>query len=321
MEPVTSTVLQALEAGAKAAATGLATDEIKRIYNGLKTLVQQQWTEKPPAEKLIAEYEKDPESWEQVLAEKLEKSGIHQDRRIYQQAEQLLQKLNISGHTATTGATFSADNISSGRDTYKAGGDINQSTTYNRQTRLAVLLGLLTLILASVIVYLVRTGRISLPNTPLPSSSPSSSLKPPSNSSDQIGANQKASLDDVLDLQVRVASREGNPKIEGIVKNIGKTEIKEFLLISELSNMTIEPIDLSKSKLVGVISRIRNLQPGESRQFFGQVYNRGWIENCPENYKGLKNISYTIYWEERFTWQVMATDKGTLPDTHCVLGE
>lgn len=38
MEPV-SLILKALAAGAHAAATGIATDEVKRIYNELKTLI------------------------------------------------------------------------------------------------------------------------------------------------------------------------------------------------------------------------------------------------------------------------------------------
>lgn len=326
MEPVTSTVLQALAAGAQAAATGIATDEIKRSYNGLKTLIQQKWAVKPPAEKLLSEYEKDPDSWEQVLAEKLEQSDIHQDKRIYQQAEQLLQKLNIlvdlsrqasSGHTATTRATVSADTISSGRDTNKAGRDINQNKIYNSQTRIAVLLGLLTLVLAGIIVYLVRTGRISLSNTSLPSPSPSSSSKPPSNSSTQIRTDPNTSLNDVLDIQSRLVSRE-DLQIEGVVKNIGKTEIKEFAVVVKMSEMTIEPVDLSRSKLVIVITRMRSLQPGESRRIFGKP-EVGWVEDCPEIYKGVKNIKYTMYMKKSFNYEVRAIDKDSIPDTPCVL--
>jgi hypothetical protein len=60
MEPVVSTVLQALAAGAQAAATGIATDEIKRAYKKLKTLIQQKWIGKPTAEKLLTAYENNP---------------------------------------------------------------------------------------------------------------------------------------------------------------------------------------------------------------------------------------------------------------------
>jgi hypothetical protein len=92
----------------------------------------------------------------------------------------LLQKINISttvnqsrkassGHTATTGATISEDTISAGQNAYKVGRDFSQSTTYNRQTRLAVLLWLLALALTGVIgfgVYLFMTGRLQLPKQP-----------------------------------------------------------------------------------------------------------------------------------------------------------
>lgn len=177
MEPIIATVLQALSAGALAAATGVATDEVKSIYNELKTLIKQRWSGKPPAEQLLAEYEKNPESWEEVLAEKLKQSGIDQDNRIYQKAGQLLQVVNVSanvnqsrkassGHTATNGATINQNEVTAGGNANNAGRDINQSTTHNRQTRLAVLLWLLALALTGVIglgIYLYMTGRLQLP--------------------------------------------------------------------------------------------------------------------------------------------------------------
>jgi hypothetical protein len=123
MEPVISIILQALAAGVQASATGIATDEVKHIYNELKALIQQKWTGNPSAEKLLSEYEKDPGSWEQILVEKLKQSGITQDERIVQKAEQLLQGVNNTinvdqnrkaspGDTATAGKNFSGVSIS-----------------------------------------------------------------------------------------------------------------------------------------------------------------------------------------------------------------
>lgn len=177
MGVVMSLILPALAAGAQAAATGIATDEIKHIYDELKILIKQKWIGKPSAEKLLSEYEKDRESWEQILTEKLEQSSIAKDNNILQKAEQLLQKINVpisvdqsrqasAGDVAVTGSNISKDTISAGQSIYKNVRDISQSTTHNRQTRLAVLLWLLTLALTGVIgfgVYLFMTGRLQLP--------------------------------------------------------------------------------------------------------------------------------------------------------------
>jgi hypothetical protein len=221
MEPVISLILPALAAGAQAAATGIATDEVKHIYNELKTLIQQKWIGKPSADKLLSEYEKDPESWEEVLAEKLEQSGIAQDKHIVQKAEQLLQKINISttvnqsrkassGHTATTGATISEDTISAGQNAYKIGRDFSQSTTHNRQTRLAVLLWFLALALTGVIgfgVYLFMTGRLQLPGQPTTSGQFSSNGKPP------VKAEQRVTLTTLSSIQEGMTLEETQTKL------------------------------------------------------------------------------------------------------------
>jgi hypothetical protein len=198
MEPVISTILQALAVGAQATAKNVATNETKRLYDWLRLRIQEQWVGKPDAETVLAAYAKEPETLsKEVLAQKLEESGVHQDREIYQQAELLIQKLeasvkiensqfvssnnysrnNSAGGTATHGARVSKHNISGGRDAYINEGTHNESRTTNnfRQTRLAILLGILTLILVGVIGYLVKTGKIRLPN---PSTQPISIPQP-----------------------------------------------------------------------------------------------------------------------------------------------
>ena len=97
MASVISLILSALATGALAIATGIASDEIRHIYNELKTLIQQKWIGEPSAQKLLSKYELDPESWEQTLAQKLEQLGVSQDQRIIQKAEELLREINISG--------------------------------------------------------------------------------------------------------------------------------------------------------------------------------------------------------------------------------
>jgi hypothetical protein len=324
MEPVISTVLQALLVGAQAVATGIATDEAKRIYNQLKALIQQRWTMKPPAEKLISEYEKDPDSWKQVLAEKLEQSGIYQDQLILQKAKQLLQTINTSttvdqsrkassGHTATTGATISQDIMSAGQNAYKVGGNFSQSITYSRRTRLVILLGILTLVLAGIIVYLVRTGKIQLPRislSPPPPAQTEEFSKPlPDVNTSPSTSNQKVSVENV-EIQVRNLARNGeNPDFVGVATNVGKTEIAEFFIIAIISKMTIRPGDLSGSKLVTVIDSVRNLKPGETRKIGGYFnLEDAWIEEFPKKYRD-KNFNYGVNWRYSYKWSIRVADK------------
>lgn len=351
MEPSISTVLQALVAGAQAVATGIATDEAKRIYNQLKTLIQQKWTVKPPAEKLMSEYEKDPDSWKQVLAEKLEQSGISQDQHILQKAKQLLQTINTSttvnqsreassGHTATTGATISQDTMFAGQNTYKVGGNFSQSITYSRQT-LAILLGLLTLIFAGITIYLVKTGKMQLPSISLPQtflSQTQDSLDPVqdvnpsppvSNQSDFLknkeavdlsqdinsspsAASQNTSAKNV-EIQVRNMAPNGeSPEFMGVATNVGQIEISEFFIIAIISKIKIKPGELSDSKLVAVIDKVRNLKPGETRQIGGYfLLEDAWIEEEPPKYRG-KNFDYTVYWRYGYKWHIIVANKDDL---------
>jgi hypothetical protein len=206
MEPVISTVLQALAVGAQAATTGIATDEIKRTYDKLKTLIQKKWIGKPTAEKLLTAYESNPKSDEnkEMLAEKLEESGIHQDQNIHRQAERLIQEVKIANSTVAVDSSrqevLNLDRDNSPGNSYTAthGGTLDSSSrradsggfynegqyhqVTNRQTRLAVLLWLLALALTGVIgfgVYLFMNGRLQLPGQPAIPERGINSGKPP----------------------------------------------------------------------------------------------------------------------------------------------
>jgi len=101
MDPV-SVVLAALAAGATAAAKDSASQAVKDAYDGLKALVKKRFEKKKPqAEMALAEYEKDPDTWEKPLQKSLVETGADQDEAIVRQAQQVLKLLNP--HQASLG--------------------------------------------------------------------------------------------------------------------------------------------------------------------------------------------------------------------------
>lgn len=342
MEPVISTVLQALAVGAQAAATGIATDEIKHTYDKLKTLIQQKWMGKPTAEKLLTAYENNSESNRGMLAEKLEESGIHQDQNIHRQAERLIQEVKIANSTVAVDNSrqevLNLDRDNSPGNSYTAthggtldsssrradsGGIINEGQFHqvnNRQTRLAVLLGLLALALIGVVFYLVKTEKIKLPpiliphneTLPRPSPSSSSSLQLPTTSPEPAKSEQGGYVSDI-DNNISLTPRNGvSPYFEGTVTNVGKAEVQEFFVVAIISRMVIDPAELYGVKLVAKINRVRNLKPGETRQV-GGYFNLpdAWVEEKPESYKA-KDFTYKVDWSENYTWEVMLMGKKTI---------
>jgi len=169
MEPVVTTILQALEVGARAASTDIASDSVKSIYNNLKQLIKQKWVDKPEepnAETVLAGYASKPKLWESMLAQKLEESGIKQDKNIYQQAKQLIQAVDSSVKSVDSSVHIRNQQRSRSPG-HHVEGDWNQKTY--KQTRLAALLWLLALALTGVIglgVYLFMTGRLQLLGQP-----------------------------------------------------------------------------------------------------------------------------------------------------------
>ena len=187
MEPAISIILEALAVGAQSAAKDVATNETKRIYDWLKSRIQQKWVGKPDAETLLTAYaEGSNPLLKEVLAQKLEESAIHQDKDICRQAEKLIQEVNASIQIADSQVAVSSNKHeaidlsrkSSSGDTVTHGASLDKSTrsvdkgtyyegsyTQIRQTRLAVLIGLLSLALVGVVFYLIKTGKIQLPKT------------------------------------------------------------------------------------------------------------------------------------------------------------
>jgi Effector-associated domain 10 len=93
MDPV-SVVLAALTAGATAATKDTASQAVKDAYAGLKALVKKRFEKKPQAEMALAEYEKDPDTWQKPLQKSLVETGVDQDEALVRQAQQMLKLVN-----------------------------------------------------------------------------------------------------------------------------------------------------------------------------------------------------------------------------------
>jgi len=93
MDPI-SVVLAALSAGATAAAQDMASQAVKDAYTGLKALVKKHFEKRPQAEMALAEYEKDPDTWEKPLQKSLVETGADQDEALVRQAQQVLKLVN-----------------------------------------------------------------------------------------------------------------------------------------------------------------------------------------------------------------------------------
>jgi len=144
MEPAISVILNALAAGAQSAAAGtqsaakdVAISETKRIYDWLKSRIQDKWIGKPDATTILNAYEKDSKSWsKEVLAQKLEESGIHKDKNVLQQANKLIQEVNTSVQitdpqvAVSSNSQETVDNSrrNSSGDTVTHGGSLDKST-------------------------------------------------------------------------------------------------------------------------------------------------------------------------------------------------
>ena len=93
MDPV-SLVLAALATGAIAATQDTASQAVKDAYAGLKALVKKCFEKKPQAEMALAEYEKDPDTWQKPLQKSLVETGADQNEAVVRQAQQVLQLVN-----------------------------------------------------------------------------------------------------------------------------------------------------------------------------------------------------------------------------------
>lgn len=101
MDPMAA-ILTALTAGAAAALKDTATEAIKDGYNILKGLIERKLQDNPKAEVVLAEHEKDPETWEKPLEQTLTEAKVDQDEEIVKAAEQLLSLVQ----TQQTGSKY-----------------------------------------------------------------------------------------------------------------------------------------------------------------------------------------------------------------------
>ena len=88
MDPITL-ILTALVAGTAKAAG----DAVPDAYKGLKALIQKKLAGKPAAEMVLAEHEKDPETYAAPLKKNLVEAGVDQDAEILKAAQELLEQL------------------------------------------------------------------------------------------------------------------------------------------------------------------------------------------------------------------------------------
>jgi len=89
MEPVTTSIVAALVAGAVAATKDVATSAIKDAYEGLKKLIiQRHEGTRPAVEKIAAEPSN--EAAQQMLAKQLQESGVTADDKLKELATKLV---------------------------------------------------------------------------------------------------------------------------------------------------------------------------------------------------------------------------------------
>ena len=128
MEPITTTILTALAAGASAAASETATTAIKDLYQGLKKLVERRFAGKPSAQTVLAEHEKQPEVWQKPMEKALSETGADKDEEIARRASELIEELKKAGLGGAivhgSGAAATGGGVAAGNGGYAAGRDI-----------------------------------------------------------------------------------------------------------------------------------------------------------------------------------------------------
>lgn len=100
MDPL-SLILEALTAGAVAALKDTAGKAIKDGYNALKTGIKKAWSASDnSAGVLLAEYEKDQETFQKPIEKKFKDQGLDQNEEIIALASALLKQVDPEGHAA-----------------------------------------------------------------------------------------------------------------------------------------------------------------------------------------------------------------------------
>jgi hypothetical protein len=127
MEPITTTIVASLVAGAAAASKEVATTAIKDAYSWLKKLISERFAKAEPLVELV---EADPtsEPEQQVLAKTLDAAGAGSDQDMKTAAEQLLDAIETLRGMPAADALFDFDRLRVARnlelDTIKSLGTV-----------------------------------------------------------------------------------------------------------------------------------------------------------------------------------------------------
>lgn len=116
MDPITI-ILTALVAGASALAKGTLSEAGKDLYKAVKTKVSSKLQGDPKGQTILAEYEKDPETWEKPFRKTLSQMGVENDQKLLNLANQLLVHVHYQrGNQAVsiTGSNVTNSNIIAG---------------------------------------------------------------------------------------------------------------------------------------------------------------------------------------------------------------
>ena len=129
MEPITTTILSALAAGAIAAAKDTATKAVKDGYQALKKLIEQRFAGKPDAAMALAQHEKKPKVWKEPLADALTETGADKDEEIIRRANELLKVLRQAGVgdsnvVSGSGAIATTGGVATGEGGTAVGGSV-----------------------------------------------------------------------------------------------------------------------------------------------------------------------------------------------------
>ena len=99
MDPV-SLIVAALAAGAATGVGESATDAVKDVYGALKSKLLSLFADKPRAQAVLEDHERDPETYAAPMAKQLKQSGAGEDREILVLAEDLLARADPEGTAA-----------------------------------------------------------------------------------------------------------------------------------------------------------------------------------------------------------------------------
>lgn len=129
MEPITTTILTALAAGAAAAGKDTASTAIKDAYQGLKALIQRRFAGKPHADVVLTEHEKEPDTWKKPMEKVLTESEADKDEEIVLRAQELLKLLTDPKQAGPqvygSGAAADRGGIAAGQGGLAAGGNVS----------------------------------------------------------------------------------------------------------------------------------------------------------------------------------------------------